>query len=44
MATFVLEIDVFVEAEEGNSGIQTRSHFDRMHLTEKERFMVDNVK
>lgn len=25
---FVLEIDVFVEAEEGNSGIQTRSHFD----------------
>lgn len=25
---FVLELDVFVEAEEGNSGIQTRSHFN----------------
>lgn len=25
---FILELDVFVEAAEGNSGIQTRSHFD----------------
>lgn len=25
---FVLELDVWVEDEEGNSGIQTRSHFD----------------
>ena len=25
---FILELDVFLEAEEGNSGIQTRSHFD----------------
>ena len=25
---FVLELDVYVEDEEGNSGIQTRSHFD----------------
>ncbi len=25
---FVLELDLFVEDEEGNSGIQTRSHFD----------------
>ena len=25
---FILEADVFVEAEEGNSGIQTRSHFN----------------
>ena len=25
---FILEAEIFVEAEEGNSGIQTRSHFD----------------
>lgn len=25
---FILELDLFVEDEEGNSGIQTRSHFD----------------
>lgn len=25
---FILELDVFVESEEGNSGIQLRSHFD----------------
>src|SRR4026209_670918 len=25
---FILEADVWVEDEEGNSGIQTRSHFD----------------
>ena len=25
---FILELDVWVEDEEGNSGIQTRSHFD----------------
>ena len=25
---FVLELDVFIEDEEGNSGVQTRSHFD----------------
>lgn len=25
---FVLELDLFVEDEEGNSGVQTRSHFD----------------
>lgn len=25
---FILEVDVFVEDEEGNSGLQTRSHFD----------------
>ncbi len=25
---FVLELDIYVEDEEGNSGVQTRSHFD----------------
>ncbi len=25
---FILEVDVYVEDEEGNSGVQTRSHFD----------------
>lgn len=27
---FILELDVFVEDEEGNSGVQTRSHFDAL--------------
>ena len=25
---FILELDIYVEDEEGNSGVQTRSHFD----------------
>ena len=27
-SNFILELDVYVEDEEGNSGVQTRSHFD----------------
>lgn len=29
-SNFILELDVYVEDEEGNSGVQTRSHFDAM--------------
>lgn len=32
---FVLELDVFVEDEEGNSGVQTRSHFDATAINGK---------
>lgn len=30
---FVLELDIYVEDEEGNSGVQTRSHYDATALS-----------
>jgi hypothetical protein len=41
---FILEADVWVEDEEGNAGIQTRSHFNLKRLMVKEEYMAGNVK
>ena len=40
---FILELDIYVEDEEGNSGVQTRSHFNATANNGEEGFPISKL-